>query len=276
MDVVLLGTGTPMPDPERAGASTLVRTLSGTQLLVDCGRAVVMRLAGAGVDLARLTALAVTHLHSDHTWALNDLLTTRWVAQFAEVPLPVVGPQGTALFVDRTLDAMGHDIGYRMGHHDDLRWRPSCEVTEVGDGPPLDVGDARVTSALVDHGVVRPALSYRIEADDAAVVVAGDTRPCAGLDRLCEGADVYVQTVLRRDLVEAVPVERFRQILDYHSSVEDAAQTAARAGVRTLVLTHLIPAPTPDAEHEWVDAAARHFGGEIVVGRDLVTVPASR
>ena len=103
---------------------------------------------------------------------------------------------------------------------------------------------------------------------------AGDTIPCDGLDRLCAGADVYVQTVCRRSAVEAIPVTRFQDILDYHSDLEQAGATATKAGVDTLVLTHLIPGPPPGTEQEWVDEAARHFDGRIVAAADLTVIEA--
>ena len=86
-------------------------------------------------------------------------------------------------------------------------------------------------------------------------MLAGDTVPCAGLDELCRGADVYVQTVFRDDLVRMVPLQRFVDTIDYHSTVEQAAQTAARAGVSTLVLTHLVPTPAPGSGREWIALA---------------------
>jgi ribonuclease Z len=104
------------------------------------------------------------------------------------------------------------------------------------------------------------------------VVCAGDTVPCPGLDRLVDGADVYVQTVVREDLIRAIGLPRLVDVCDYHSTVEQAAQTAARAGVRTLVLTHMVPAPGPDDEQGWVELAAAHFDGEIVVARDLTRI----
>jgi ribonuclease Z len=104
------------------------------------------------------------------------------------------------------------------------------------------------------------------------VVIAGDTVPCEGLDRLCAGADVYVQTVVRPDLIRLIPSPRLHDTLDYHSSCEDAGRTAARGGVRTLVLTHPVPAPAPGTEAEWVDLAAAHFDGEIVLASDLTVV----
>ena len=103
---------------------------------------------------------------------------------------------------------------------------------------------------------------------------SGDTIPCEGLDTICADADVYVQTVVRADIVRNIPVQRFTDILDYHSSVEDAARTAARNGVRTLVLTHPVPAPPIGQGQEWVDLAAEHFDGRILLAEDLTAVEA--
>ena len=121
----------------------------------------------------------------------------------------------------------------------------------------------------IDHRPVEPTLGYRIEHEGTVAAIAGDTVPCPGLDELCAGADLYVQTVIRRDLVALVPSARLQDILDYHSSVEQAAQTAARAGVGTLVLTHYVPPLQRGQEDEWRAIAARHFDGPIVLGDDL-------
>jgi ribonuclease Z len=164
---------------------------------------------------------------------------------------------------------LSDDIGYRTAHHDDLNWGPACSVTEVGDGVAYDDGTVRVIAAPTDHAPVHPTVGYRIEAEGKVVVIAGDTVPCAGLDRLCAGADAYVQTVIRRSLVEAIPVARLQDILDYHSSIQDAAATAARAGVGTLVLTHMVPGPAVGSEPEWEAEARTGFGGAVVAAHDL-------
>jgi ribonuclease Z len=104
------------------------------------------------------------------------------------------------------------------------------------------------------------------------VVIAGDTVPCAGLDELCAGADVLVHTTVRRDLIEQVGLPRLNDVLDYHSSVADVARTAARNGVRSLILTHLVPTPEPGSEQEWIDQAKAHFDGEVVLATDLLTL----
>jgi ribonuclease Z len=271
MDVVLLGTGNPLPHPDRAGPATLVRA-GDVQVLVDCGRGVLMRLAAAGAFPGMLSAVLLTHLHSDHVSDFNDVVTTRWVMSPVEAPLTVVGPGGTRRFVERTLVSLEDDIGWRLAHHEDLAWEPLVDVTETESGIAFEDRGLRVMSAPTDHRPVHPTVGFRFEHDGDVVAVAGDTVPCEGLDRLCAGADVYVQTVVRPSLVEAVPMARFHDILDYHSSVEDAARTAARAGVRTLVLTHCVPPPAPGTEGEWIAEAAAHFDGEVLLVPDLAPV----
>lgn len=104
----------------------------------------------------------------------------------------------------------------------------------------------------------------------------GDTIPCDGLDRLAEGAHIYVQTTVRRDLIEALGIPRMIDALDYHSTIEQATETATRLGVGTLVLTHMVPAFAPSSadEEDWAALAAQGFGGDIVVARDLSSVEA--
>ena len=271
IEITLLGTGSPMVDPLRAGPSTLVRA-GGTTLLFDCGRGVLMRAAAVGTTANQLSALVLTHLHSDHITDLNDVITSRWVTSFAPMPLRVLGPPGSAAVVDALLAALAPDISYRLAHHDDLTWDPAVAVDEAVEGVVFDEGSVRVIAAPSDHRPVHPSVAYRVEHGGSAIVIAGDTVPCEGLDRLCEGADALVHTVIRADLVRAVPMPRLQDILDYHSSVEQAAQTAARAGVETLVLTHYVPALLPGAEHEWRALAADHFAGRIELGDDLHVV----
>jgi len=268
MEVVTLGTGSPIPDANRAGFAVLVRA-SGATLLVDCGRAVVMRLVAAGVLPPMITQQLITHLHSDHINNFNDVLTTRWIMSPVENPLPVIGPPGTKAFVDQTIAMLTEDISYRLEHHADLNWNPSCVTTEITAGVAYEASGIRVIAAPTDHRPATPSIGFRIEADGAVAVVAGDTIPCAGLDQLCADADIYIQTVLRPELVALVPSPRFQDILDYHSSCRDAGATAARAGVKTLVLTHLVPAPAAGTESEWIAEAASEFDGEIIIADDL-------
>ena len=271
MRITLLGTGSPIPDPRRAGPSTLV-TADGLTVLVDCGRGVLMRLAAAGSLPPFLDALLLTHLHSDHISDLGDVITTRWVMSPGPLPFVIYGPVGTAEVVRLTLASLNPDVGYRLDHHDDLHEGPAVEVREVGPGDTFIVGTASVTVGATDHRPVEPTIAFRFDAAGKSAVLGGDGVPCAGLDELCRGADAYVQTVIREDLVRLVPSARLHDILDYHSTVQQAAQTATKAGVGTLILTHYVPAIQPGQEDEWRALAAAHFAGPIVLGDDLTFV----
>jgi ribonuclease Z len=275
IDVVLLGTGSPIPDPNRAGPSTLV-TAAGEHYLVDAGRGVLMRLAAAGVGAPDLAAVLVTHLHSDHITDLNDVITTRWVMTFAPTPLTIVGPPGTRAVVGHLLAALAPDVSYRIAHHADLDHEPPVTVMEVTDGAVDLPGAVAIRCAPTDHRPVEPSVGFRFDHDGVGVVVAGDTVPCDGLDRLAAGAHALVHTVIRKDVIAALPFQRIRDTLDYHSSPEEAAATARRAGVGTLVLTHYVPAFPPGGGADWLALAATEFAGRIELGDDLHRVVVDR
>ncbi|ART69227.1 ribonuclease Z [Mycobacterium dioxanotrophicus] len=269
IEVTLLGTGSPIPDPDRAGPATLIRA-GGQTFLVDCGRGVQQRLAAVGSGANALSALLLTHLHSDHIADLGDVIITRWVTTFTEqIPLQIIGPPGTKRVVEATLEAFGPDIGYRIAHHADLTAPPPVEVHEYTEGLVWDHDGVRTVVGPTDHRPVEPTIGFRIEHHGASVVVAGDTVPCAGLDALAAGAGALVHTVIRKDLVEQLPMQRIRDICDYHSSVEEAAATAARAGVGILILTHYVPAIAAGQEDEWRARAATEFDRQIELGSDL-------
>ena len=152
------------------------------------------------------------------------------------------------------------------------------DVIELNAGDSHSHGDVRIAAFRTDHRPVEPTLGYRVEHDAKTAVLAGDTIPCDELYAACKDADVYVQTVLRDDLVrglaEMLPANagRLTDILDYHSTVEQAGEVAARAGVKHLVLTHYVPAMQPGTEDEWRAIAAAKFPGAITLGPDLTSV----
>jgi ribonuclease Z len=283
MKIILLGTGSPIPDPHRAGPSTLVR-VAEQNLMVDCGRAAVMRLLAAGVSPPMVQTVLITHLHSDHITDLNDLVTSRWVMMPAHVPLNVIGPLGTQAMVDAMLQMLGADQQYRHDHHEDLRASGplSVNVREVTPGELVALGEVTVRVYQTDHRPVDPSIGFRIEHDGKVAALAGDTVPCPGLDEMCHHADVYVQTVIRPDLIDALAEfvsasapglgGRMRDILDYHSSVEQAAQTAQRNGVKNLMLTHYVPPMAADQEDQWRSVATAHFSGNVILGPDLTAI----
>jgi ribonuclease Z len=280
LTITLLGTGSPMPHPDRAGPATLISAGSGLDAehyLVDAGRGVLMRMAAVGIGAPNLTAVLITHLHSDHLTDLNDVITTRWVMTLPPTPptpLTIVGPVGTRAVVDHILASLGPDIAYRIAHHEDLDQPPLVDVIEVIEGPIDLPGNVSIRCAPTDHKPVEPSVGFRFdhtgEDGTASVVAAGDTVPCAGLDDLCAGADALVHTAIRKDVIANIPLQRIQDTLDYHSSPEEAANTAQRAGVGTLVLTHYVPPiPTGTAGDDWRALAAAHFDGIIELGDDL-------
>ena len=278
MKVTLLGTGSPLPSATCAGPSSLVQA-GGLNLLVDTGRGVIMRLIGAMVPPPLVSAVLLTHLHSDHITDLNDVITTRWISSPAATPLPIYGPVGTKKMVDGLVSMLSQDEGYRLEHHDDLRAAGGMkvEVHELNAGESFTIGDVKISVHETDHRPVAPTIGFRFEHEGTVAALAGDTIPCQGLYDMCQSADIYVQTVLREDLVRAfaplVPTgDRFLDILDYHSTVQQAGQTAAKCNVKTLLLTHFVPAIQPGQEDEWRAMAAEHFSGEIVIGPDLTFV----
>ncbi len=270
LNITLLGTGSPMPDPHRAGPATLISG-AGEHYLVDAGRGVLMRMAAAMVGAGNLTAVLLTHLHSDHITDLNDVITSRWVMTFEPTALTIVGPVGTQEVVDHIVASLGPDIGYRIEHHEDLQgygFTP-VKVIEVSDGEIDLGGTVKISCAPTDHRPVHPTVGFRFEHEGASAVTAGDTVPCEGLDRLCEGAGALVHTVIRKDVIANIPMQRMQDTLDYHSSPEEAAQTAARGGVDTLVMTHYVPTFPSGGGDDWKALAAEHFDGDIELGDDL-------
>jgi ribonuclease Z len=160
------------------------------------------------------------------------------------------------------------DIAWRIDHHAHLSDPPEFDITEVEQGVAFERDGVRVLAEPTEHPPVSPTIGFRIEHEGKSVVIGGDSIPCGGLDRLCAGADMYVQTVLRTPLIRS----GLKEILSYHSSTEDAARTAAGAGVKTLVYTHMMPAPQAGAEQDWINDAKPYFDGEVILGTDLLTL----
>jgi len=276
--ITITGTGCPIPSATRAGPGVLVRN-GDTALQFDAGRSTVMRLTGAGLTLSDLSAVFVTHHHSDHLTGLQDVVLTRWImARGAELAaLPVVAPAGPAIeFVEQMLDAWKHDVDVRNRHmgRSDL---PEVEVRPF-DYPdePTEVwceGDVRVLAGQVRHEPVHPAVGYRIETPDGVVAVTGDTLVCDEVATLARGADVLVYEAMRFAPLQQLPPHR-QIILGYHADTRLIGAQAAALGVGTLVLTHLIPAPDDPGERELFAADVRDagFDGALVVADDLDVV----
>ena len=236
VEVVVLGSGTPIPTPDRAGSGLAVVD-DTAWVLVDCGRAITQRALQAGLDLTSLVAVLVTHHHSDHISDLATLAITRWTAG-ASTPLTVVGPDGP---VTRYAAAC-LDIFDEQSFHGQARAaagpRPSIDVQPFVASDAAVVALERdgwlVTTALVDHHPVAPAVGYRIERAGRVVTVSGDTAVCQGIRLLAADADVLVHEALLTKMSRPATLE-------WNAGAGPVGGLAADAGVGRLVLTHLLP-----------------------------------
>jgi ribonuclease Z len=275
LEVLLTGTGTPVPDGRRAGAGTLVR-YGRTRLQFDAGRATALRLSAAGVGLGRLTALFLTHHHSDHVVDVADVVMARWIS-LVDDPLPVVAPFGPAAdFAATALDGYAADLAVRSAHTG--RTPPRMAVTAFRPTPTPSVvweqEEVVVQAVTVHHEPVEPAVAYRVDTPDGAVVISGDTRVCREVVELAEGARIVVHEACRPQLLAG---SGFEGITSYHASTRELGAAFAGREPATMVLTHLIPPPrtAEEADAFGDDLREQGYRGEIVVGEDLTVVRAS-
>ena len=280
--VTLTGTGTPTPHPDRAGGGVLVQT-DGLTLQFDAGRATSMRLASLGVTATTLDAVFLTHHHSDHVQGLDDLVFTRWIGLLVSTGqtavdhrLPVLAPDGPLRhFLRRLLDAWEDDFEVRrLDAQVDTVPAISSALFPVSREPTViwERAGVRVLATTVRHEPVVPAVGYRVESVDGVVAISGDTRACSEMEELSRDADMLVHEAMLSDALTGTPREFITQ---YHADSEEVGRLARAAGVKTLMLTHLIPPPdrVERGEERYTEAVRRGgFEGELIVGTDLASV----
>jgi ribonuclease BN (tRNA processing enzyme) len=242
--------------------------------LVDCGPGVVRRAAAAaerGVEALRadrLHHLFLTHLHSDHTVGLPDVVFTPWTLE-REAPLAVFGPPGTRAMVDHVRAAWADDVRIRVdGLEPANETGHEVVVREFAPGVVHEDELVRVVAFRVPHGSIEHAYGFRFETPDRVVVISGDTGPSEEVARQSEGADVLVHEVYSQAGFAAKPPEWKRYHAAFHTSTAELAELAARAKPGLLVLTHQLFWGSTEAEllREIREAG---YEGRVVSGRDL-------
>jgi len=282
--VTLLGTGTPMVNPARACASTLV-TAGESAFIIDTGRGFYNNLAATGRQDA--DAVLFTHFHSDHIADFGELLVARAIAG-ARQPLTTIGPRGVAHVVDGLMAAYELDRRYRHDHHGD-KYSPagaSAQVTETAPGVVFDREGIKVTMFEVNHSPVSPAVGYRFDYKGRSIVISGDTVMVPAMVEQSRDADILVHDTMNKDMVQmgldAIKESNPRlaamgeEMMEYHADRMEVARIAREAGVKKLVLTHLVPGIPPEEAMEilFIQGMNEIYSGTIITGRDGMTITA--
>jgi ribonuclease Z len=275
--VTLLGTGTPIPVPNRFGPSTLVEA-GDQKLLFDAGRGASIRLHQLGVPLGRIDALLLTHYHSDHTAGIPDLWLTGWLEAYfgtRKTPLRVIGPQGAGTLMTHLERAYALDISIRI---EDEKLPPQgagIDVSEFNaDGVVYETNGVKVIAFEVDHGAaIKPAYGYRIEYAGRAVVISGDTRFNENVIKYGAGADLLIHEVAiaRPELLAEPYIQR---IMAHHTTADEAGIVFARAKPKLAAYTHLVflasEAVPPATVDDLIAETRRTYAGPLEVGEDLM------
>jgi ribonuclease BN (tRNA processing enzyme) len=281
--VVMLGTGTPLPDPERAGASTAI-VVNDTPYIVAAGTGVVRRSAAArdrGVIAlcpVNLRIVFLTHLHSDHTLGLPDLMITPWIMGRKE-PLELYGPPGTQAMVNHILEAYEVDRKIRtegMEHSNGTGWK--VNVHEIKPGVVFKDANVTVTAFAVRHGNL-DAFGYRFATPDRTIVISGDTSPTDAIVENCRGCDLLISEAYTRASFNLISSEWQRYRLAYHTSAQELGIIAGKAKPVLLILYHRGNAGCDQAgteacreagsEEQLLKEMRQAYTGRVVAAHDL-------
>lgn len=271
--LVMLGTGTPNADPDRSGpAVSVVR--NGRSYLVDAGPGIVRRAGAASrlgfeaLEPKNLKVLFLTHLHSDHTIGVPDVMLSSWVLE-RTAPLELYGPPGTKAMVDHLLAAYAADIRNRLdGLEPANETGYRVNVHEIVPGVVFDDGNMKVTAFAVPHGDWEVAFGYRFDSADRSIVISGDTRASDAVVTACNGCDLLVHEVYSAERFRTRPPEWQRYHARAHTSTEELAALATRARPKQLVLYHQLYWGTDDAGLV-AELARAGYARSVIAARDL-------
>lgn len=277
--IVMLGTGTPGPDPDRSGPATAV-IVNGIPYLVDFGPGVVRRAAAAfrrgvkgfGFGATRIRTAFLTHLHADHTMGLPDLILTPWIMGRRQ-PLAIFGPKGLKAMSEHVLKGWKLDIANRVNGAEKL-CAAGCEldVTEIKPGPIYQDANVAVTAFLVRHGEMTNAFGFKFKTPDKSIVISGDTAPTEAIVEHSNGCDVLIHEAYSQNTYNMVAGKWKAYRRKYHTSSLELAQIAARAKPKLLVLYHRASpggAALRNPEHVLLDEIRKAYMGNVVVAHDL-------
>jgi ribonuclease BN (tRNA processing enzyme) len=284
--LVLLGTGGGAGGlgPRRTRKMTSHVMLSeGAAYVLDCGVGVIDQYASTGIPFRALRSIFITHHHPDHNIEYGPLLVEGWVNGM-HLDVRVFGPPPLKQMTEDFMRAYKTTVDFWA---EDFKMKPlvAVDVKEVSEAGPVTQDDnVKVSAIIVEHPPVKPALGYRFDFKDRSIAFSGDTAPLEAVAKMAKGADVLVHEAMyvpalesysRDEIAKGRPI-KFEVLMAHlkadHTPVEDVGRIAQEAGVKTLVLSHLVPAIDSITDDTWRSPAAKYFKGEIIVGKDLMVV----
>lgn len=297
LHVAICGAGSPMPDEQRGGPCTLV--IAGQQIFVfDAGNTSARNINKMGFNAGLIEGIFLTHYHSDHIDGLGELLLQRWVSNSNSDPVKVYGPKGVDTVVNGFLQAYSLDQGYRVAHHGEhvlprSGFGATPKTFELQDSKATVVfenADTRITAFSVSHAPIHPAVGYQIRYKDRSVVISGDTTPSANVQREAQGVDLLIHEAMSTELMHIIQdgaqqaqrgklEQLMKDILNYHTTPQEAADIAQKAQVGYLLLNHVAPPlPLPGLVDVFLKGTSDIFKGKIQVAKDgdFLSLPAGQ
>ena len=278
--IILLGTkgGPTVGNPGRSNCATLL-LINDIPYLIDCGYDVSRQMISAGIALHRLRYIFITHHHSDHNLEYGPLIYNAW-ATGQPIQIDAYGPAGLKKLTKDFFEYEKFDIDTRIVDEGSRDPRKLIDVHEFDKpGVVMQNAEVKITSCRVRHPPITQSYAYRFDSKDRSIVISGDTAYAPELAEFAKGADVLVHEAMYLPAIEKLIKDvagapRLREhLIASHTATEDVGKIAAQAGVKTLVLSHLVPGNDPSiTDDQWMEGVRKHFTGRIIVGKDLMEV----
>jgi ribonuclease BN (tRNA processing enzyme) len=273
--VILLGTGTPNPDPDHSGCSVAI-VVNDIPYIIDFGPGVVRQAAAmspryggpiAALSIENMKRAFLTHLHSDHTVGYPDLIFTPWV-EGRDEPLEVYGPEGIIEMTEHILEAYQEDIKYRLyglQPANNLGWRVNAH--DINEGMIYKDNNVKVEAFHVKHGSWPNAYGFKFTTPDKVIVISGDTRPCENIIKFSQRADILIHEVYCQKTYEKKNDFWKKYHAKNHTSTYELAGIASKTKPGLIILYHILFWGA--TENDLLKEIAEKYDGKVVVGQDL-------